>query len=227
MAHFRIQDLTDNILITLHRQSYYYLFHEFAQLNDSHFPLIHGTEALLENDVINIYENAKIELPSLVIRRLEEVEVFHRQLIENRREFLLTEINRLKSNISSKEQVIREKTEERAVLLEVLQTHGALEEHTKLQELYLKTISDLNELNKRMEELKKFEEGKSALKIEKERLLQRMRRDYEERHIQVERAIDLFNANSRFLYSAPGNLIIDVGDNGFQYRAALPHRQHQ
>lgn len=173
------------------------------------------------DDVIRIYQSAAIELPELVTRRLKEVEIFHRKLIENRREFLSTEIHRLRSDVLSREHLIREKTEERAVLLEVLQTHGALEEYTKLQELYLETVADLNELNKRIEELKKFEEGKSALKIEKERLLQRMRRDYEERHIQVERAIDLFNTNSRFLYNAPGILIINVGDNGFQFRVDI------
>lgn len=188
---------------------------EFSQLS------LEAENERLTNDVIGIYKKAEIELPGLVIRRLEEVETFHRQLIENRREFLLTEIHRLRSDIFSREHLIREKTEERAVLLEVLQTHGALEEHTKLQELYLETVADLNELNKRIEELKKFEEGKSALKIEKERLLQRMRRDYEERHIQVERAIDLFNTNSRFLYNVPGTLIIDVGDNGFRFRVDI------
>ena len=173
------------------------------------------------DDVVRTYESAGIELPGLVRRRLEEVEIFHRKIVENRREFLCDEIDRLRSVISYSERLIQEKIEERASLLEVLQTHGALEEYTKLQELHLETVSNLNEVNKRIEDLKKFEEGKSALKIEKERLLQRMRRDYEERHVQVERAIDLFNINSRFLYNAPGTLIINVSDNGFRFRVDI------
>ncbi|MBD1889193.1 DUF2326 domain-containing protein [Coleofasciculus sp. FACHB-SPT9] len=175
----------------------------------------------LPSDIVRLYEGAGVELPGLVIRRLEEVEIFHRKLIENRREFLSAEIQRLMRDISSREFLIRQKTEERASLLEVLQTHGALEEYTMLQELYLKTVADLNEINKRIEELKKVEELKSTLKIEKERLLQRARRDYEERHIQVERAISLFNDNSRFLYHVPGTLVIDVGENGFQFRVDI------
>lgn len=173
------------------------------------------------NDVVRIYEGAGVELPGLVIRRLEEVEIFHRKLIENRREFLSAEIQRLRRAISSRERLIREKTEERASLLEVLRTHGALEEYTRLQELYLNTVADLNEINKRIEELKKIEELKSTLKIEKERLLQRARRDYQERHTQVERAISLFNSNSRFLYDVPGTLVIDVGENGFRFRVDI------
>ncbi|MEG4105092.1 ABC-three component system protein [Microcoleus sp. S13_C5] len=173
------------------------------------------------DDVTHIYESVGIELPGLVVRRLEEVEIFHRRLIENRRDFLSTEIERLRRDVSSRELLIREKTEQRASLLEVLQTHGALEEYTRLQELYLEIVSNLNEINKRIEELNKFEEGKSALKIEKERLLQRARRDYQERRVQAEKARDLFNTNSRFLYDAPGRLIINVGDNGFQFNVEI------
>ncbi|MDF5723711.1 MAG: DUF2326 domain-containing protein [Rhizonema sp. PD37] len=173
------------------------------------------------DNVAIIYENAGVELPDLVIRRLEEVEIFHRRVIENRREFLEAEIKRLKSAISSREHLIKEKTEERAFILEVLQTHGALEEYTMLQEMYLDTVADLNEISKRIEELKKFEEAKSSLKIEKERLLQRARRDREERSEQAGRAIDLFNYNSRFLYNTPGTLILDVGPNGFQFKVDI------
>lgn len=173
------------------------------------------------DDVTRIYESVGIELPGLVVRRLEEVEIFHRRLIENRRDFLSTEIERIRRDVSSRERLIREKTEQRASLLEVLQTHGALEEYTRLQELYLEIVSNLNEINKRIEELNKFEEGKSALNIEKERLLQRARRDYQERRVQAEKARELFNTNSRFLYDAPGRLIINVGDNGFQFNVEI------
>lgn len=173
------------------------------------------------DDVTHIYESVGIELPGLVVRRLEEVENFHRIIIENRRDFLSTEIERIRRDVSSRERLIREKTEHRAFLLEVLQTHGALEEYTRLQELYLEIVSNLNEINKRIEELNKFEEGKSALNIEKERLLQRARRDYQERRVQAEKARELFNTNSRFLYDAPGRLIINVGDNGFQFNVEI------
>jgi uncharacterized protein YydD (DUF2326 family) len=173
------------------------------------------------NDVVRLYESAGVELPNLVIRRLEEVETFHFQLIENRREFLSAEIQRLRRKIDGTNNFIREKTEERASLLEVLQTHGALEEYTRLQALFLDSVADLNEINKRIEELRRIEQGKSDLRIKKERLLQRARRDYAERHIQAERAITLFNANSQELYDAPGTLIINVGDNGFQFNVDI------
>lgn len=202
--------------------------HEATNNNVAEKKLLEFYQSSLESenepspdDLTNIYKSVGIELPGLVVRRLEEVEIFHRRLIENRRDFLSTEIARIRRNISSRERLIRERTEERASLLEVLQTHGALDEYTRLQELYLETVSNLNEIKKRIEELNKFEEGKSALKIEKERLLQRARSDYKERLVQRDKAIELFNTNSRFLYDAPGRLIIDVGDNGFQFKVEI------
>ncbi|MEP1079329.1 DUF2326 domain-containing protein [Leptolyngbya sp. PL-A3] len=174
-----------------------------------------------QNDVTRLYESAGVELPGLVSRRLEEVEVFHRQIIENRREFLSTEVKRLRRTIAELDKIIREKTNQRAARLEVLQTHGALEEHTRLQELYLETRSNLNDINQRIDELRKVEEGKSSLRIEKELLKQRTRRDYEERHAQAERAIALFNSNSQALYDAPGTLAINVGSAGFQFNVEI------
>ncbi|WP_211167947.1 DUF2326 domain-containing protein [Pseudanabaena yagii] len=174
-----------------------------------------------QNEVIRLYESAGIELPGLVSRRLEEVENFHRQIIGNRSEFLSIEINRLMRTIGELDTLIREKTDRRASRLEVLQTHGALEEYTRLQELYLETVSSLNEINQRIAELQQIEDGKSALKIEKEQLQRKARRDYQERITQSERAIGLFNENSQALYNAPGTLAIDVVPNGFQFKVDI------
>ncbi|MBW4490600.1 MAG: DUF2326 domain-containing protein [Trichocoleus desertorum ATA4-8-CV12] len=174
-----------------------------------------------QSDVARLYESAGVELPSLVIRRLEEVENFHHQIVENRREFLSAEVKRLRRTITDFDKIIREKTNQRASRLEVLQTHGALEEYTRLQELYLETRSSLNDINQRIDELRKVEEGKSSLRIERELLKQRALRDLEERHAQAERAITLFNANSQALYDAPGTLAINVGSSGFQFNVEI------
>lgn len=174
-----------------------------------------------QNNVIQLYESAGIELPALVIRRLDEVEHFHSLIIQNRRAFLSAEINRLRRTIIELDNILRKKTNERASRLEVLQSHGALEEYTKLQELYLDNRSSLNDIIQRIDELRKIDNGKSSLKIEKELLTQKARKDYEERHIQSERAIELFNANSQALYDVPGTLVINVGSNGFQFNVEI------
>ncbi len=173
------------------------------------------------NDLVELYQKAGVELPGLVVRRLDDVTQFHHKLIENRQEFLQSEIDRLRELIEKTNNTIRKKTSDRASLLEVLQTHGALEEYTKLQSLYLETQGNLNEINRRIEELRKFEDDKSALKIQTERLIMRMKRDLRERNEQKQRAISLFNSNSLELYDEPGELIINVSDNGYTFRVNI------
>ncbi|MEA5470354.1 ABC-three component system protein [Spirulina sp. 06S082] len=173
------------------------------------------------NELINLYQSADVELPNLVIRRLEDVTRFHNEIVQNRQEFLESEIKKLSDLIEKTNGIIRQKTTERASLLEVLQTHGALEEHTKLQSLYLDTKADLNEINRRIEELRQFEEDKSALKIETERLIMSMKRDLRERDIQKNLAISFFNSNSQELYNTPGELIINVVDKGYNFNVNI------
>ena len=69
--------------------------------------------------------------------------------------------------------------------------------------------------------MRKFEMGRSALKIEHERLHQRARRDHDERKAIRERAISLFNAHSEALYEAPGRLVIDIGEKGFRFNVDI------
>ena len=163
--------------------------HEITNENIFNRQLLTSYQSSLEQEeepsrsgLILLYESAGIELPGLVNRRLEEVEEFHSRIVENRREFLSTEISRLRRMVAEFEYMIKEKTDRRASRLEILQTHGALEEYTKLQEVYLDARSTLNDVNQRIGELRKVEEGKGALKIEKELLRQKARRDYEERY---------------------------------------------
>lgn len=173
------------------------------------------------SDLIRLYESAGVELPGLVIRRLDEVEQFHHQLIQNRRSFLATQVEQLQRSIHNRDQLIRQRTTERATRLDVLRTHGALEEYTKLQELYLESCTSLTDINQRIEELRRIEEEKSALRLAREQLMQRALSDYEDRRSQIERAIGLFNNNVETLYAVPGRLIIDINLNGFQFNAEI------
>lgn len=172
-------------------------------------------------EVLEIYQEIGVTMPNLVRRRLDEVQEFHRQILANRRSYLDTEIQRIDSNRSQRQIQIQAAIERRAQLLEVLQSHGALQEFTKLQELHLEAISKRNDINSRINNLRRFEHGKSEVRVKKELLLQAARRDFEERRDAREKAINTFNSNSEALYSAPGNLVIDVADTGFKFNVEI------
>lgn len=167
--------------------------------------------------LINIFEEAKVNFPELIKRKIEQVEEFHEQVVKNRRDFLSIEIERLKKDILDRDTRIKLDSEERATFLQILSDYGALEEHTKLQQQYLEQVSKINEVNNAIDNLKRFEQGRSSLKIEKEVLQQEARNDYYERLTQRTKAIQLFNSNSQSLYSEPGELLIDITNAGFKF----------
>lgn len=169
------------------------------------------------DEVLSLYEQADVQLPGAVVKRLEEVRSFHESIVENRRSFLDEEVKRLRASVADRETRISDLSRRRAELLDTLRGNGALDEFQKLERRALKLEGELGDVERRIADLKKFEQGKSAIKVEREQLKQRARRDYEERDVQRRQAIELFNENSEALYSAPGKLLIDIDERGFQF----------
>ncbi len=176
----------------------------------------HGNRTLQE-----AYEEAGIVLPGLVKKRLEDVKQFHHALVQGRREFLSSEVARLERDITERKTQVAELDGQRASLMQVLETHGALAEYNRLQALRQGTLDKLAEVRRRIQQLKELEAGRSQLRIEIETLRQTTRRDLEDRSTAKERAISLFNGNSEALYDAPGNLIIEVGKNGYRFEVEI------
>jgi uncharacterized protein YydD (DUF2326 family) len=169
------------------------------------------------NAIEKLYADAGISLPGVTLRRIEEVQAFHHDIIENRRGFLAAEVSRLKRDVLAREQIIKDRSNQRATVMAVLQTHGALEEYTLIQKRHLDTVNELNSVTSSIDNLKACETGLSQLKIDQEVMQQKARRDYDERREIWEKAIELFNAFTERLYNVPGRLVIDVAATGFKY----------
>jgi uncharacterized protein YydD (DUF2326 family) len=165
-----------------------------------------------------LYKEASVILAEGITRQLSELQQFHVQLIENRKQFLSEEIKVITQTIQEREQAIIAKTNKRAELLKILQTHRALEEYTRLEERHIEKLSQFKDITQRIDNLKRFETGSSELLIAQEQLASKAKRDYEERALQREQAINLFNANSEALYEASGSLVIDIDDKtGYRF----------
>lgn len=120
-----------------------------------------GEKAANEDLIAEVYEEAQTDLPDLVVKRLQDVQEFHELVVANRRDFLKAEVERLSANIVERDELIRSFTDERAKLMRILQSHGALDEYTELQQLYIATAAQLEELKTRIENLRKLEQGKA------------------------------------------------------------------
>ena len=167
--------------------------------------------------VKQVYEEAGLVFPGVLLKKLEEVSDFHTKLIENRKEYLITEIGRLSMEIEEQYLENERLSNKRAELMGILETHGALEEYTKLQERAGGYRQRLEEVKNRLENSTLFKEGKSSLKIAKEELYQKALQDFHERFPRVEKVIKYFNRFSKFLYSELGILSIDVLDRGYRF----------
>ena len=127
----------------------------------------------------------------------------------------------MEREVARRKQEIIELDEHRASLMQVLETHGALAEYNRLQALRQEAQNKLAEVGWRIKQLKELDQGRSQLKIDLETLRQKTQQDLEDRSSSKENAISLFNANSEALYDAPGNLIIEVGKNGYHFEVEI------
>ncbi len=198
--------------------------HDFVNLNINDKRLLEYYESSLKEEidanpeaVSRIYEEAGIILSDSIKKRLDDVLIFHKQVVTNRKDFLTSEMERLKNEIVKKEQQIQNISATRLELLQILQKHGALEEYTELQNKHQTIVAELKDIKIKLENLKKFEQGRSAVTVEQELLRQQAIMDLNERKTQKEQAILLFNSNSQALYEVPGTLSINFSETGFKF----------
>jgi len=197
--------------------------HELVDQNVFDKRLMENYEASLSDEidakpeaVMRIYSEAGVIIQDSVKKKLDQVLVFHKQVVANRKEFLGSEIDRLKNEILRREERKQALTTKRSELMQILKRHGALEEYTQLQTKHQQTIAELKSTDARLEKLKQIEEGKSAIIIEQELLRKQANADMIERKVQKEKAVRLFNSNSESLYEVPGILSINVTKAGFK-----------
>ncbi|MDD3607204.1 MAG: DUF2326 domain-containing protein [Candidatus Moranbacteria bacterium] len=181
-----------------------------------------GEEKDADADMIQkVYSEAGVVLAGNIKKKLDDVLEFHKNIVVNREEFLKSEILKLNSQISKREQEKKNLSDRRIELFDILKSHKALDEYNKLQQLNLKAVNELKDIVKRIDNLKKFEQGQSSLKIDLELLQQEARVNLSERNEIKEKAIKLFNSNSEILYKSPGILSIDVSKNGYVFNVEI------
>lgn len=164
-----------------------------------------------------LYEETGVVFPDSVRRTLKEAKEFHSKIVENRRAFLDTEIKRLERQIERRNEKIKELTDSRASSLEILNTHGALQEMTKLQDRHVETRGKLERIRARISEIKDLTARKRDIKVHKTELAKVAEQDHEQRRSVWTIPVRLFSENSQALYKTPGHLAIDITESGFKY----------
>ena len=190
--------------------------------------LIRNLKASLEEedapklgDLDKLYAEAGVVLPELLRRRFNEVEVFHRTVIENRRSHLNSEITAAELRIESREQNKQNLDIRRQQIMHVLQSGGALEQYTAMREELGRNESEVETLRQRLETAEKLESTKTELEMERNLLSQALRDDIYERKENIEEAIVVFEELSEELSERAGSLTIDATPNGPKFEVKI------
>lgn len=199
-----IHDLTNKALMLRRKLERYE-----RTVSEEHMPDSDSVEKLFLEAGVHFADNIK--------RSLEEAKGFHKAIVQNRKLFLEAEVSQLKNELSSNDASIKAACEKRANLLKLLESHGALEEFSILQERVVEKKSELEVIKSRIADIRDMAQHKKDIKASKIELETKLQRDYEQSRADWESAVSLFNENSQALYDESGNLIINTTDNGYKF----------
>lgn len=164
--------------------------------------------------VIELYENARAVLSDSVKKRLRDVQAFHAEVSNNRKEFLRAEIKRLSKQIRENETESKRLDSERAEYLQHLKTSGALEEFVALQNTYLAKLDSLAAKQLCVEDYEKSKRQLAALAAEKKNAVQESKAEFERREEKADSAEIQFKDIVGKFYNTTGTLGIEFNDGG-------------
>ena len=167
--------------------------------------------------VAEIYKKSGLLFPDEVVKRLDDVRQFHKSIVMNRRDYLSSEISRLEDAIQKRDKEIQKIGSKRTHIMNILKTHGALDEFLRIQENHQDRVAELKNVEHRLQILRDMDDEKNTLALDSTTLLQRMKSDLAERGMQRANATRAFNSYSKSLYSKPGTLSIGSTESGYKF----------
>ena len=173
-------------------------------------------------DVRKVFDEAGIVLPELAQRRFDEVDRFHRRVLENRRAHLTAEIKSAGERIANREREKKTLDARRRQIMEVLKSGGALAEYTALREEAGRVEAEAEALRQRLQDVERLESLQTEIRAERARLKRELQEDIRERDERVQEAILRFEELSQSLYEHPGSLTIGAGDTGPKFDVKIP-----
>jgi uncharacterized protein YydD (DUF2326 family) len=171
-------------------------------------------EAPALGDISKLDAEAGVVLPEMMRRRFDEVERFHRTIVENRRSHLAAEIASAEERIADRDRLKDERDRRRRQVMGLLQSGGALEHYTNLREEVGRAQAEIEGLRQRLETAERIESTKAELDIERARLSKALGDDIHERAEIIREAILSFEALSESLYERAGSLTVSGTPNG-------------
>ena len=162
----------------------------------------------------DLYQESMHIFPEIVKKRFDEVKMFHDSVIRNRKLYLEAEINRVKNRIFDRNKMLNQLTQRQTAIMELLQTHGALEQYNRLNSDLLKKQAELEDLKKKLKMTMDIEDAKPRLDMERANLTLRIGQNIAENNNRLSKAIQRFESISSKLFEKTGLLTVENTTNG-------------
>ena len=192
---------------------------EQVRLQAARRNLDHAMEAMIS--VNEIYTQCGLVFPDAVKERITNVMEFHESVTGNRRVIIEREIRRLEKSIAAANDKVRVLSEEKRAAMQVLKTHGALEEYTKLNQRYTDLSRDLQRKLDCLQHLAEAKTSINALLAKKVEIATEAKVEYEDLRPTWDEAEKFFRDLAQEFYGSNGTLGIElVGEKkrwGFRF----------
>ncbi|WP_131196766.1 ABC-three component system protein [Lichenihabitans psoromatis] len=176
-------------------------------------------EAPAYADVERLYAAAGIELPTVALRRFDDVKAFQASVAANRRQYLKEQIDEITAQKSHLERELQDAAAERTKILQVLDGKGAFEDLIRLHEKLGELVSRAEILRSKLQHAVALENNKTQLKAQAAELELKLQRSYETSEGAIKRATVLVDHAISTLYDdRTGNLIVEASRTGPRFR---------
>lgn len=167
--------------------------------------------------VAGLYSEMRRAFNPEALQSFEKVEAFHQQLMGNRRRFLASELERLRTQQLQRDERIRELTTSRNSILAVLDAGGALEELSALQNECAQAAARVTEVEASLSNVRDLAEAQEEIRVQKAQLRQETARDLSVNRQKLDSVATRFDSMMQDLYNVGGVLTAEVDDLGFKF----------
>ncbi|KQP32867.1 ABC-three component system protein [Methylobacterium sp. Leaf100] len=174
------------------------------------------------DDLSRLYAAVGIELPDLAKRRFEDVERFHRTVVENRRLRLREEIETAERELAEGDIRFAGLDAERGDILRILEGRGALEDFVTLQKRLADAEAEAAALRERFRSAEVLENRTTELSMERIGIKRRLQEDHQRRRDRLDEAILLIgNAITALYEDRTGKFEVEATENGPEFRITI------
>jgi uncharacterized protein YydD (DUF2326 family) len=170
----------------------------------------HVSKARIEE----LYKEAGITLPTLLVKKLQEVEEFHEQLVKSREARLKTELRKQQLKLKSTVDNLSALNAELNAKLKFLGSHGAFSEYTALSERVSEKRAEVQKLRDFKRLTKEYKDKIRELKLQLSEGNIRASKYLEENEAQINHVTDIFRAYCKRLYPGKKSALIITNNEG-------------